>query len=432
MVASKGMKGSEMLAIINGRVIDPKSKFDGMKNLFIRDGLIVEISEQSPNSDCDIFDADGLCVLPGFIDIHTHLREPGFEYKEDIESGSRAAIAGGFTTILSMPNTKPVCDNVSVIGHIIERAKSIDLTNIYPIAAISIGLEGKELADIAGMVAEGAVAISDDGACVQNDDLMREAMLVAKKLGIVTISHPENSELSLGGVINDGRIAKKLGLKGIPRIAENSMIGRDILLCRETNAPLHIAHVSTVEGIDMLRAAKSDGLPITCEVTPHHLLLTEDSVEELGANAKMNPPLRTKRDCDALIEALSDGTVDAIATDHAPHAPEEKIDINSAPFGIIGMESAFSACMQLVEGGRLSFKRLIWLLTAGPAQAMGLSAGTLEVGVAADITIVDPKKSSSFNESNFHSKSQNSPFIGQDLVGSVLKCYRSGTALPLK
>ena len=420
-----------MLAIINGRVIDPSSNFDKVTNIFIRDGMIVEISDRFPEKNCENFDANGLCVLPGFIDIHTHLREPGFEYKEDIESGSRAAIAGGFTTILCMPNTKPVCDNAETTRTLIKRAKEVDLVNILPIGAMSVGLQGRELADIDGMSAEGVVAISDDGGCIQDDAIMREAMIRAKKLNIIAISHPEDCSISAGGVINDGAIAKKLDVKGIPRKAENSMIERDIGLCRETGAKLHITHVSTAEGIELVRQAKAEGLPVTCEVTPHHLLLTEEAVLELGANAKMNPPLRTEIDRQALIDALSDGTVDAIATDHAPHSINEKIDVNTAPFGIIGMESAFPVCMILVEEGRLKFKQLIWLLTTGPAQVMGLAAGSLRIGRAADITIVDPTVKYPFSTTNLQSKSQNCPFVSRSVMGRIIKCYRQGAAAEL-
>jgi dihydroorotase len=418
-----------MLSIINGRVIDPASGRDEISNVFIKDGVIVEVSDRSPQDGCDIVDATGLCVLPGFVDIHTHLREPGFEHKEDIESGSRAAIAGGFTTILCMPNTKPTCDNIAVTRQIVERANSIDLINILPVGAMSRGLKGQELADIDGMVEQGVIAISDDGGCIQDDAIMRRAMIKAKELDIVAISHPEDHTISAGGIINDGLVSKELGVKGIPREAENGMIRRDIDLCRETLAKLHITHISTAEGIEMVRQAKAEGLSITCEVTPHHLLLTEGEISELGANGKMNPPLRTEKDRQALIAALSDGTVNAIATDHAPHAIDEKIDIDSSPFGIIGMESAFPACMQLVEQGLLSFARLIWLLTKGPADAMGIDAGTLSVGMPADITIINPEAEYSFTADDIHSKSQNCPFIGRRVIGRIDKCFRRGIAL---
>lgn len=412
--------------IAGGHVIDPSQGLLGVFNVFVTDGIISEISNRTPPDNYETIDARGLVVTPGFIDIHTHLREPGFEYKEDIETGGMAAVAGGFTTILCMPNTKPVNDNVDTTRYILNRAREVGLIKIIPVGAISKGLEGRVLADIKGMAKEGILAISDDGRSVQDNDIMLKGMEEAKKNNLVVISHPEDHAISKDGVINEGRVAAKLKLKGIPREAENNIIERDINLARKTGARLHIAHVSTKEGIDLVRKAKGEGLSVTCEVTPHHLMLTEDAVLKYGANAKMNPPLRTEADRAALIDAIKDGTVDAIATDHAPHSPEEKRDIKNAPFGVIGMETALPVCMKLLEGNFISIERLIELLTTGPAKAVNLNAGTLAVGASADIAIIDLNKGYKIDANSFKSKGRNTPFDGWDVKGRVLYTLTNG------
>lgn len=421
--------GNNRSAIINGRVIDPANRRDGLFNVFIKDGLIAEISNREPGTDADlqIIDAKGLVVVPGFIDLHVHLREPGFEYKEDIESGSKAAVAGGFTTIFCMPNTKPANDNVETNNYILKRASEVGLCSIYPVGAISKELKGEVLADIEGLANASVIAISDDGGCVQNEAQMKCAMEIAKKLHLLVISHPEDYQLNKKGCMNEGETAKRLGLLGIPREAENSIIERDIRLAKETGARLHIAHVSTKEGLGAVRRAKKDGLQVTCEVTPHHLLLTDDAVEIYGTNAKMNPPLRTEEDRVALIEGLQDGTVDAIATDHAPHSADEKAKgMRDAPFGIVGLETAFEVCMKLVDEGKITLPRLIELLTSGPARVAQIAAGSLNIGAKADITIFDPKKPHSIDPKNFKSKSRNTPFNGLQTSAQIIHTITRG------
>lgn len=351
-------------------------------------------------------------TVPAFIDLHVHLREPGFEYKEDIESGSRAARAGGYSSILCMPNTKPANDNPETTRYILRRAREVGLVRVFPVGAISKNLEGRELADIEGMAGEGVIAVSDDGSCVRNESLMRRAMEIAKKLGLLVIDHPEDFSITRGGVINEGRVSKELGLRGIPREAENGAIERDMVLAKETGARLHIAHVSTKEGVEMIRRAKGEGLLVTCEATPHHLLLIEDDVPRLGANAKMKPPLRTEADRLALVDALRDGTIDAVATDHAPHAAREKRDLASAAFGVIGLETAFSACMMLVHRGDIGLERLIELFTTGPARVAGIAPDGRRA-------TIDPGAEFTVDPSKFKSKARNTPFAGMKLKGLV-------------
>lgn len=413
-------------AIFGGTVIDPANKKSGNFNVFIEDGKISEVSGKSPRVEEGVLDATGLCVAPGFVDLHTHLREPGFEYKEDIESGSRAAAAGGYTTVLCMPNTYPANDCALVTRRIKDRARELGLVRVIPVGAMSKGLAGLEPADIEGMCEEGIAAISDDGACIQDENLMRAVMEIACAKDLLVISHPEDLSISEDGVINEGDVARRLRLAGIPREAENAIIGRDIELARETGARLHVAHISTKEGIGLVRRAKGDGIRITCEVTPHHLTLTEEAVVELGPNAKMKPPLRTEPDRLALIEGLQDGTVDAIATDHAPHSREEKEDLVGAEFGVIGMETALPVCMKLVDEGFISLARLIELLTIGPARVAHLKAGTLSKGVAADVAIFDSKGSYMIDVGEFQSKAINTPFAGRQVSGRVIHTIAGG------
>jgi len=406
--------------IAGGTVFDPAAGLDCVRNIFIEAGKISEISDdrQALAAASDVSDATGLHIFPAFIDLHVHLREPGFEYKEDIESGSRAALAGGFGTILCMPNTNPVNDCAKITRYIIDRAKSVGLVNVSPIGAMTVGLEGEKLADYEGMLREGIVAISDDGRCIQDYNLAFDAFASAKELDLLVISHPEFFAKSAGGHINAGSVAKKLGLRGINRSAENDAIQRDLEIAERTGARLHLTHVSTMEGMELVRKAKSLGLCVTCEVTPHHLLLTEDDVERLSGNAKMNPPLRTKADRHALIAGINDGTVDAIATDHAPHAAAEKQGIEKSAFGVIGMENAFSVCMRLVDEGLVTLERLVELFTSGPAKVLRRDMAILKRGFPASLCIVDLKKEFQLS-GKFESKSSNCPFIGCRVRGEI-------------
>lgn len=410
--------------IINGTLIDPAGKIHDKLNILISNGKIEKISTEPPSKDIYTIDAAGKIVTPGFIDMHVHLRDPGYEYKEDIASGGKAAAAGGFTTICCMPNTKPVNDNAETTKYIFEKAGRLSPVHIIPISAISMGLKGTELADLTELKAAGVIAISDDGASIQNPELMKAGMIKAKELDLLVISHPEDISITKDGVMNAGQAAKKLGLPGIPPEAEESIIKRDIDLARETGARLHIAHVSSANGIELVRSAKKEGLLVTCEVTPHHLFLNENDIGEANPNMKMNPPLRRKTDNLALIAGLKDGTVNAIATDHAPHAENEKKDFLTAAFGIIGMEQAFPLCYRLVD--EIGLNRLIELFTIGPATVLKLNMGSLGPGRRADITIIDPNKVWRVDPTHFHSKSRNCPFIGWELTGQIEYTISSG------
>lgn len=414
------------IAFINVNVVDPSGKYSGVHNVFTNNGVISEISGHTPSKRAEIIDCTGKHLFPAFVDVHVHLRDPGFTHKEDILSGSRSAVAGGFASIFAMPNTNPVCDNADVVRYILEESNRHKLANVYPVGAISKNLKGQELSDIEGMAKAGCVALSDDGACVQVEDVMRDAMLVAKKLDLVVIDHPEDFSITKNGIINEGSISKKLSLAGISRDAENFIIERDIKLCRETGSRLHVAHLSTKEGVELVRLAKREGLLVTCEVTPHHLFLTEEDVERLGANAKMKPPLRTKVDQIALIEAIVDETIDVIATDHAPHTEEEKKDITTAAFGCIGLETSFSICAKLVHEKIISIEKLASLMSSRPAEIFKLQTGRIEVGYSADLTIVDMNDGHIIDANMLFSKSRNCPFVGEKVKGRVTATFIAG------
>jgi dihydroorotase len=418
------------LLIINGHLIDPAQNQNSGMDLLIEDGTIaawIGRGDEKPR-DVETFDATGLIVAPGFIDMHVHLREPGQEHKETIASGCAAAVAGGWTSVCPMPNTDPVNDNAAITRYMIEQAAKAGLANVFPIGAITKSSDGSELAEMGEMKAAGAVAVSDDGRPVPNAGIMRRAMQYARDFDLPVIDHCEDKSLS-GGVMHEGRVSLLLGLKGMPALAEDIDVVRDIILANETGARIHIAHVSTKGALEAIRRAKSEGVNVTCEVTPHHFTLTDKAVEGYDTNTKMAPPLRSEEHLEAILEGLRDGTIDAIATDHAPHHQDEKaLEYDRAPFGIIGLETALGLAMQqLVNKGVISLVRLIELCAANPAKIFKLEKrGTLAPGSKADITLIDPDLKWTYKASESHSKSRNSPFENWDFTGAAVATIVGG------
>ncbi len=413
------------LLIKSGRVLSPEDGLDGELDVLVEDGVIRQIAP-SLNARADqTFAVPGQVVSPGFVDLHAHLREPGGEISETLETGLRAAVAGGFTSVCVMPNTRPVNDRAEYTRALIERAKKIGLARVFPIAAVSLGSEGEVLTDFARLIAAGAVAFSDDGRPVKTPELMRRAMEMARPLGVPIIDHCEDPALSAGGSINQGPVSERLGLKGIPNASEDVCVARDLSVAEATGAHLHVAHLTTACACEMVREAKRRGVRVTCEVTPHHFTLSDDAVEKYGTNAKMNPPLRSPQDLEGILAGIAGGTVDVLATDHAPHAPELKSkSIAEAPFGIIGFETALAlALTQLVHPGRISLAHLIVLMSSNPAhiirQDVNPALGRLQVGGAADITVFDPLREWTYRAAEGRSKSRNSPFDGLKLKGLI-------------
>jgi dihydroorotase len=419
-----------MILIKSGTIIDPAQSLEMKKDLLIRDGRVEAIDESLDAERAEIFDAAGLIVAPGFIDLHVHLREPGFEYKETIASGARAAVAGGFTSVCCMPNTKPVNDNSSVTSFIIEQGRAAKLANVFPIGAITQGSKGEHLAEIGEMKMAGVVAISDDGRPVLDSGIMRRAMEYSRDFGLAVVDHCEDCCGVAGWAMHEGEYSALMGLNGLPGAAEDLHVARDITLAEMTGARVHIAHISTARSVEMVRQAKRKGLAVTCEITPHHFTLTDRDVYESGysANFKMAPPLRPQFDLEAVIEGLRDGTIDAIATDHAPHHANEKmLEFDRAPNGIIGLETALSLTLdRLVCRGVVSLKRLVELLSTNPARIFKLDRGTLKVGAVADVTIFDPNREIKIDASKFQSKSRNTPFDGWELKGAPVATIVSG------
>jgi dihydroorotase len=412
------------ILIKGGRIIDPSQGIDSKGNILIENGKIKSYPkttkkfEQEPR--VKVIDAKGKVVCPGLVDIHVHLREPGFEHKETISSGCKSAAAGGFTSIVCMPNTNPVNDNASVTEYILLKARTEGIVNVYPIGAITKGEMGETLAQIGEMYEAGCVGVSDDGMPVMNSKVMRHAMEYVKAFDIPVISHAEDKNLSGNGVMNEGEVSTQLGLAGIPCASEDVMVSRDIQVAELTGSRLHICHVSTAGSVRLIRAAKKRGVKVTAEVTPHHFILTDEAVSRYDTNAKMNPPLRGNKDREAVIEGLKDGTLDAIATDHAPHSEDEKkVEFDLAPFGIVGLETALPLSLKLVEDGVLSLNEMISKLTDAPSNVLNLGKGSLKTGEAADVLIFDPDEEITIDKENFHSKSKNSPFIGWKLKGKV-------------
>ncbi len=414
----------------NGRLIDPANNFDGSADLLIEAGRVAGIfrgkQKRIVPPGCMRLDLAGLWVVPGLIDMHVHLREPGQEYKEDIASGTRAAAAGGFTAVACMPNTSPVNDCRAVTVQILTAAASAS-ARVYPVGCISKGSKGEELAEFGELRAAGVVAVSDDGQPVVNSQLFRRALEYAGNYNLPVISHAEELSLSKGGVMNEGEMSIRLGLRGIPTAAESVAVYRDLALAGYTGQPVHIAHVSTGEAVDLIRRAKAQGQPITAETAPHYFTLTEKAVGQYDTNAKMNPPLRSEVDRQAVLAGLADGTIDVIATDHAPHsAMEKELEFDQAANGIIGLQTALPLALELVRLQVITPSRLIQLLAVNPALILGVEGGNLKLGVPADITVIDPEKSFVFSAESVMSKSYNSPFLGQRLTGKAVVTMLAG------
>ena len=421
------------LFVQNGRVMDPVSGYDGLGDVLILDGAIAAVGRglEAPSSSIPVLDATGLVVAPGFIDMHVHLREPGFEYAETIESGGRAAAAGGFTSVCCMPNTAPVNDNATVTSYIIERARRFSPVNVFPIGAITKGSAGEELASIGAMKQAGIVAISDDGRPVMNSRVMRRAMELAAGWNIPVIDHCEDLNLSAGGDMHEGSTSVRRGLRGIPSASEDVMVARDILLAELTGARYHVAHISTTNAVRMVAYARAQGLKVSCEVTPHHFALADEDTAAYDSNYKMRPPLRGPRDIATVLDGLVDGTIEVIATDHAPHAGSEKMqEFERCPFGITGLETALGLSFDLlVHSGRISLMKLIALYTMGPARVLALERGRLAPGLPGDLTILDPETPWTYDVNQTRSKSKNSPFHERTFRGGPAATVVAGAVV---
>lgn len=425
------------IIIKNGRVLNPATNTDEVCDVLIENGTVVKMEKKIEEKADREIDAAGCFVMPGFIDLHVHLRDPGFEQKETIETGCRAAAHGGFTTILAMPNTRPVVDNADVVNYVHNKARTVGIVNVLQVGAITKGQQGKELADIDGMIAAGIPAISEDGKSVMNAELYREAMIKAAEHGIAVLAHCEDANLVNGGVMNEDAHAKELGLKGITNSVEDVIVARDIMLCRETGVKLHLCHCSTKNSVKMVEHAKMGGITVTAEVCPHHFTLTSDDIHKIeptidpekkvvieadaDTNFKMNPPLRAKEDVQALKEGLRDGIMDVIATDHAPHTFEDKnTSMKNAPFGIVGLETAASLTYtELVVQNYLTPMQMAEKMSYNPAKVIGLEKGDIAPGKVADLVIFDPEKTYTIDKYSFAGKSKNTPFHGRKVTGKV-------------
>ena len=421
------------LLIKGGRIVDPSQGIDEAGNLLIKGGKILWLGRGKmppPRSDYDILPAEGLIVCPGFIDLHCHLREPGFEEKETIATGTKAAAKGGFTTVCCMPNTNPPLDNKTTIEYLKSKTVNEGVVRVLPIGCVSKDRMGQELTEMSVLASVGVIGYSDDGDPVGDSNLMHRALEYSCALGLPIIDHCEDRTLTVGGVMNEGAVSKKLGLGGMPAAAEDTIVARDLALARLTGGRLHIAHVSTAGAVDLIRGAKEEGIPVTAEVTPHHLTLTEEKVVDCGTSAKVNPPLRTRKDVQALIQGLNDGVIDIIATDHAPHTEAGKTcAFDVAAFGISGLETAFGSLMSLVHDGYLTLTILIARLTCGPARIIGDrfgELGTLAIGAPADIVIFDPDRDWVVDPEAFASKGKNTPLAGSTLKGKVVATIVQG------
>jgi dihydroorotase len=413
--------------IRGGRILDPAAERDEPGDVLIEDGVIVAVGAELDVSDAEVIDAKGAWIAPGFIDLHTHLREPGQEYKEDIASGGRSAVAGGFSAVACMANTHPVNDDPAMTDFIIDRAKQDSPARVYPIAAATRGLEGAEMTEMSALVAAGAVAFSDDGKTIMDGGVMRRILEYSKTVSSPVITHGEDRHLVGGGVVNEGPVSTKLGLPGNPAVAEDVLVTRDLMLAEMTGAHLHVAHVSTKGAVAAIREARERGAHVTAEVTPHHLTLTDEALLGYDTNAKVAPPLRSAADVIACREGLADGTIDAIATDHAPHAVHEKdLEFTEAPPGLIGFETAFPVVLDLVRDGELSPLELMRRLSTNPANILDRRGGNLAIGAAADVVILDPDRSWTYDPAKGYSKSRNSPWAGQTLKGRAIATIVGG------
>jgi len=414
------------LLIKGGRIIDPANGRDEIADILIKNGRIAAVGTAKSKAD-KVIDATGHIVCPGLVDMHVHLREPGQEWKEDIESGSRAAVAGGVTSMCCMPNTHPRLDHVGVIRQIIERANQTGLCSVHPIGAVTKNLDGRELTEMRELARAGAVAFSDDGTPVWHGGVMRKALEYASSFGFLVIQHAEDLQLTEGGCVNEGWVSTQLGVEGMPAAGEDDMVARDIMLTRIADARYHIAHISTKGAIDLVRKARIDGLNVTAEAAPHHFALTEEEVLGFNADAKMNPPLRTEEDRQAVIEGLKDGTIEVIATDHAPHHEDDKrCGLSCAAFGIVGLETMLPVSLGLVRDGVLKLSDLIAKMTCNPAKLLNLDAGTLSEGASADVCIFDPDATWQLDRNKLFSKSKNTPWHDREMQGQVMHTIRGG------
>ncbi|MDP4110210.1 MAG: dihydroorotase [Bacillota bacterium] len=417
-----------MLLIRGGVLIDPETNSAGSADILIEDGKVKALGSGLSAQNAEVIEAEGLTVAPGLFDVHCHLREPGFEYKEDIKSGLSAAAKGGFTSVACMPNTRPVADNEKTLLYITEQARKASGVNVFPIAAITEGSLGLRLTDMEKLSSLGAAAFSDDGRPVPDASVMRRAMLRAKETDALIISHCEDAALSGKGVMNEGILSKKLGYKGVPGSSEEIIVAREAVLALETGARVHIAHVSTKTSVEIVRFAKAQGARLTCETCPHYFSLTEDSIEAKGALAKVNPPLRTEKDIEAVIGGLKDGTIDVIATDHAPHSKEEKLNLITAPSGFSGFETALSISLTYLNG-RLTVQEIISKLTINPAMTLRRDKGIIREGKEADIVIFDPEAVWEVDGDQFLSKGKNTPYNGVTLKGKVVYTIAKGNVI---
>ena len=426
-VLQKGIQKMSIL-IKNGRVIDPDTRKDGRYDILIEEDKIVKVDQEIKEEAEEVIDAEGCYVMPGLIDLHVHLRDPGQTYKETVETGAAAAAHGGFTTVLAMPNTKPVTDDRLNIRYVHNKAKAMAPIHVLQAGAITKGQKGKELADIDSMVAEGSPAISEDGRSVMDSLLCKEAMKIAAECGVPVMAHCEDIDLMDGGVANDDEYIRKQGLRGISNAVEDIIAVRDVMLAGETGAHLHLCHCSTYGSVEIVRQAKKHGINVTAEVCPHHFTLTSKDVDASDANYKMNPPLRTKKDVEALKRGLRDDIMDVIATDHAPHSEEEKRrSFTAAPFGIVGLETSFAlGYTELVKRGILSLSELVAKMSTNPAKVLGIAKGTLKPGTAADVVVADIDTEYAIDSSKFLSKGTNTPFDGKLVYGKVLNTFVDG------